>query len=475
MRNRINSGLKIIMAVVMLVSMVHTNSVEGATIYNCTAEDSILITNVSTGYATPCISTDDVNGEYEWKYVLYNSDGSVYLYGTISGKTYIDKEKTLVISPSQGVGIFEYGGTDLEVTVRKAVPLYKSCSLDADSIYTFSNNSNYPMKIEYDGIYTIEYYIYDSTGERIKSSREFPVYISSGNEAEFLTGAYTTDEFEIYALNINEISQKSESTQKETLELDMNGLKYVIENNGNNRVYFSSGSISGISYDLYDSNGNVAVTASNSSVFITELDAGEYVDFSSTSGTTINLTYTYTGEDPILVTTYRSSSSWSISVNLHFKQEDLCFNGTNGNNRYRYVLETVSTKLSESEDKGSFNLTSVTDKTGMAYVNKWYVYDTTTGTYYANTVVSETDFNIRNKTIFYNKLMELYGDTTEFHVWVECATNPIVSSNSYELVKDIEYTFGSGSWAVAGDNCQYAGGMAFYLDGSSGSYTLTAQ
>ncbi len=475
MRNRINRGLKIILAVVMLLFVVNVNLVEGAITYTCTAEDSILITNISTGYTVPSISTDNINGEYEWEYVLYNSDGSVYSYGTISGNIYIEKEKTLVISPCQGEGTFEYNGTSLNVTFRTGIPLYDSGNWVANSIHVFSNNSIYPMRIEYDGIYAIEYYIYDSSGEYIKSSTEFPVDISSGNEVMVFTGPSTTDEFEIYALYVNEISQNSESFQRNTLEFDMNGLEYVIENNGNNRVYFMGDSISGVSYTLYDANGNAAVTASNSSTFITELKAGERVDFSSVSGKAINLSYIYSDEDSVLVTTYRSGGYKHVEVNLHFKQEDLSFNGMIGNNIYPYSLIIDRTKQSEPEDMGSFYLSSVIDKTGMAYVNKWYVYDVTTGTYYPNTMVEETDFNIRDKSIFYNKLMELYGGTAEFHIWVECSTKPIVSSNSYDLVKDIEYTFGSGLWTVVGDDCQYAGGMAFYLDASSGSYTLTSQ
>ena len=41
--------------------------------------------------------------------------------------------------------------------------------------------------------------------------------------------------------------------------------------------------------------------------------------------------------------------------------------------------------------------------------------------------------------------------------------------------KDVEYTFGSGTWTVEGDSGVYSGDMSFYVDDAAGNYQLTLQ
>ena len=43
------------------------------------------------------------------------------------------------------------------------------------------------------------------------------------------------------------------------------------------------------------------------------------------------------------------------------------------------------------------------------------------------------------------------------------------------LIKDVEYTFGSGTWTVEGDSGVYSGDMSFYVDDAAGTYQLTLQ
>jgi hypothetical protein len=137
----------------------------------------------------------------------------------------------------------------------------------------------------------------------------------------------------------------------------------------------------------------------------------------------------------------------------------------------------VDTTLDQEKDTvGGFSIPAIKDTTGMAVVDRWYVYNSETGTYYDTAAETGDTLTVKPLTTgIYSQLLDTYGDSSEYHLYVEWDISEITQSGIYNLIKDVEYTFGSGTWTVEGDSGVYSGDMSFYVDDAAGNYQLTLQ
>ena len=480
MRKEVKRIIKIVASIIVAFSLLctHRYNITAAEGVECTSSDSILITKADTSYVVKVIDSTSFSGDVEWEYAKYNTSGIIIESGTVSDTINLSYDEYIVAAPVSGSGTFN--DSTVNAVLRENIPLYKQIDMSDSTMYTVTNSSEYSVYMEYNGTTTLEY----MTGELWKtlSPNSDMLTIESGKSIKLIRD--TADGYvRLYCLSGNDIGISSEVAVCGNLELDMYEKHYSIKNTGSGTVYFKNVETVNMSeypyYQVYDKDDNIV--ASSSGLLLGELAQGNYMriqdpDTNENAGEKINISYIYDGVNDIDVTTYRNQKQTSVMVNYHYYEQELSFSSMmEGGYTYNTLL-SEETEISEPEDVyGSFLVREQKDSKGRAYANKWYVYDSRTGDYYKETEVVAQSFELRDEPQFYNKLMELYEDTGEIHIFFECVTAPITKSDNYELVKDVQYTLGEGMWKVEGDNCKYSGNSVFYIDGTSGNYELTLQ
>lgn len=468
MRNRINVGAKIIMAVVMIVSIVHISPAKASTTYTCTANDTIVITVAEDAGLPPSLTSNYFSGAELWEYALYNSSGELVSSGVYDFMVVVSEGYYLVLAPASGTGTFDLMDiTSYEVTLRENMPLYNTQSIVANTEYTLTNTSEYPVFLYYDGL------------------EESPATIEAGNYLTFSpTNAGGT--FKYYSLYNSGVDLTSKSYTSNTYNLDLGNYYYTFYNNGTEKVVIECDATGGLYYVIYDKNGTV-VTANQSVVtnFSVIMNSGEYIEISgSTRSTncTATLSYKYYDKD---LEVYRAKHPETKKIYIHFSgnkvipQSDHFTKISENIYSYNATVNYSKTEISQPEDTiGSFTfgLDEIKDTTNMLYIKDWYVYDNVTGDYYKNTLENTKILQIEAfQSEFYNQLAKCYGGEEIYHVYAVWYGEYIISSGNYEFINGVKYSLGEGYWSVDGDNCQYSGYRDFYLDDSSGSYTLTSQ
>ena len=501
---RISKSLRIIMTVILAITLIPVSPVKaGNDPITVNENSSIVITNMSDGEVEITRDMFDLSST-GWICVHDSSNITEFLYvdesfQKISLRNAGDK---LICSPDEGEAFFYSSllGDNVEVVLDSNKSSIGYCEIRCFDEWTITNNEAVDISLFWIGEYDVEYtyirrdgMVYTTTTEG-----EFPDIIEAGatliftvvDDASFsITNPYagvlwyTTGKS-----NQIKVSKTVAEKYSTTDTYEMDGCIYTVTNSSDNlNLEFYFNATTQIQAEIYDSKGVLTGTVNNAQNVgkenATSIPAGGKIVFSGVEAPneTLSIKYSSLYDSVIDVSGVRKAKpAENKKIYIHYADGSLVPEGLSKDSKGYYVsaeVTYVDTTMDQEKDTvGGFSILPIKDTTGRAVVNKWYVYNSETGTYYDASVVTGNTFTVEPLTTgIYSQLLDTYGNSSEYHLYVEWDRLGITQSGTYNLMKDVQYTFGSGSWTVADDVSVYSGNMNFYVDGAAGNYQLTLQ
>lgn len=505
---KISKYLKIFMVLAIAVAMVQISPVRAAEDITLNENEHIEITFTwgPTMNNAPVIGPELFDtSTTDWIYVYDNSD--MRSFGIIDenfeGIEMMSDSDRLLCSPVNGSATF-YGSQlieEVQAVHNTYGPAAVYCELRFFDEYTINNNEEWDIFLFTEDDFLVDYTTISSDGLPIGSETEviLPERLATGESITIKAAGDYNDinnpvvgGFYYTIGNNNNITSYAQvaseySTVKENV-YDMDGTAYTVTNNANYEIDITSIATAEFQAAIYDSKGASVGTITNVQAIGRECTGsipagGKMVySYSETSETnTLNISYYEIFDSLIKISGVRKPlPTENKNVYIHFPEGPLVPNGLNKDSNGYYLstkVTYVETTLEQQADTvGGFTIPSVKDTTGMAVVNKWYVYNSKTGTYFSTPVVTGDTLTVEPfKAGLYSQLLSIYSYSSEYHLYAEWEIPAIAKSGTYKLIEDVGYSFGSGRWQVANDVSVYSGGMAFYIDKDAGSYQLTLQ
>lgn len=488
---------KIIKAVLSVFVMAFTISIlsaDAAESYTISENDSVIVLlNNELDFPT-YISSQCFDSSVEWNYVYYVNSKPIE-YGTVDSsfnKTLSSYDEYYAFSPKSGSGVFQgiILDTNVETSVNYDTAALYSFDVKYTKEYTITNNGRENVNLWMEGDYLVDYILYDS--DDIPKSTGYmttvPQTLGSREKLEILVnhmdgtdsggkivynGVYETD-VEVSESNLNSYAQGSKE--------DIDGLKYTVTNNNTSKVNLKMRLTQKGRFIVYNASGSVISDVSDIATTVDVPAKGKcvvYLENETGQGERFIVGYDSSVADGLDISAIRKARpSENKKVYIWFPKGPFEPAGLSKDTTGYYLsrkITYVETKLSQLEDTvGGFTIPEIKDTTGMARVNKWYVYNSKIDQPVTSFSVSGPSLNVVPlSTDFYNELMTWYGYSSVYHIYGEWKVLPITASGQYKLLKDVEYSLGSGKWSVSNDNTVYNGGMNFYLDDEAGNYTFT--
>ena len=502
---KISKIFKIIVAVIMAMTLIRISTVKAENgIVTVNENSSVVITNVSGEIVEITVDMFDLSST-DWV-CIHDSQGMVgYLYldesfDRIPLNNLGDK---LICSPISGEAFFDASllGDNVEVTYDGNKPSIGYHEIRYFDEYVITNNEEVDISLFWLGEYNINYIhmLPDGMSYETTSENGWLQVLRPGETLTFTVideGSYNITNpyvgcFWYSTGNFNNVDVDRDISDDYTSKVtektcDLDGTIYTVTNNGEYMEIISNGTTEyeGI---IYDSNGIRTGTVSNANAIGTDIKnyipAGGKIVYTSGATTNGELTISYYSMyDPVVEFSglRKAAPAEDKKIYIHFPEGPLVPEGLSEDDKGYYIsteVTYVDTTLDQEKDTvGGFSIPAIKDTTGMAVVDRWYVYNSETGTYYDTAAETGDTLTVKPLTTgIYSQLLDTYGDSSEYHLYVEWDISEITQSGIYNLIKDVEYTFGSGTWTVEGDSGVYSGDMSFYVDDAAGNYQLTLQ
>ena len=496
--------LKIFIVLVMVISLMQLSPIKAAEDITVSSNERIIISFIwsDTLEASPTIYKDLFDlSKTDWIYVYDNSD--MREVGVIDenfeGITLNSEYDQLICSPKEGSANF-YGANLIEevsVVHDTTKPAAQYCDLRYFDKYTISNNSeDYEVYLFIDGDYSVDYvntYSDGMQGDPIVNDM-LPDRVYPAESIEFTAtseGAYDINEpilggfyYFTEAIDYSVTREMSDSyAEINSNEYDMNGISYTVTSSASYDIEITSKSAIEYEATVYDSTGTSVETVTNGqgSDYNITIPAGGKIVFGAVDEADAILTLTNYSiyDDFISVSGLRKAApAETKKIYIHFSNDSFTPSGLSQDDEGYYIsteVVYVDTDYTEEADTiGGFTIPSIKDTTGMAAVNNWYVYSYEDGSYFEATKVTGDKLVVEPlESDFYTQLLRSYGEASEYHLYAQWEVQTITQSGTYNLIPDVEYRLGSGSWTIGDDNCVYSGDTVFYLDSDAGSYEIT--
>lgn len=502
---KISNYLKILMVLVMVVSLIQISPTKAAEDITVGASERIVIsfTWSNTLEAPPTINKEmfDVSTT-DWIYVYDNTD--MCMMGVIDEKfegiSLNSEYDRFICSPKEGSATFYGSGLIEEISVEHDTtkPAAQYCDLRYFDKYKIENNDQYDLFLSPVGDYLVDYTPISSDGipmdpvtgeylpERVYSGETIELTATSDGTYDInnpsVGGFYYYSEASNYTVTRTMADAYAELNKN---EYDLNGITYTITNNAGYEIDIMSNSTVEFEATIYNASGVATGNVNNAQSIGQEVSStipakGKIVYNSVEEPDSIlNISNYSIFDDFISVSGIRKAAPpENKKIYIHFPSGALVPSGLLQDDKGYYIsteVTYVDTDYTEEADTiGGFTIQSIKDSTGMATVNKWYVYAEEIDSYFETSEVAGDKLVVEPfESDFYTQLLRSYGDSSEYHLYAQWEIQTITQSGTYNLIQDVEYRLGSGTWTIGDDACVYNGDMAFYLDGSAGSYEIT--
>ena len=466
---------------------------------------SIVITNMSGREVSITADMFDLS-KTDWICMHNSSDllGFIYVDENFTSVPLRNRGDKFVCSPIDGEAAFDSSslGVNVEVVLDRSKPSVGYHDLMYFDQYTITNKEEVDISLYGIGDYTLKYkYMlpnglgYEATTEDgwpgVLKPGETLILTVADNEVFNITNPYVAC-FWYTVGNFNNIEVRKvvaeEYAEFTTATYELDGCTYTVTNGSEYLdVEFAFNATTEIQAEIFTSKGVSMGTVNNvqsvGSEISTSIPKGGRIVFSGIEAPDEILSVKYYSlfEPVIDISGVRKAKpTENKNIYIHFPNGPLVPAGVSKDSKGYYISTEITyadTTLEQEKDTvGGFQILPIKDTTGMAVVNKWYVYNSETGKYFDASGVTGNTLTVEPLTTgVYSQLLETYGNSNEYHLYVEWDVPLITQSGIYNFVKDVKYTLESGKWTVEGDACVYSGNMNFYVDDVAGNYQLTLQ